>query len=248
MLQSVGIDQHLGEQIPPDISFRDEQGQPVTMGTYFQPGKPVVLVLAQFECKALCTVVLNDLTRGLRLVSLDPGKDYQIVVVSFDPRETPALAEDKKLSYTRDFHRPGTESGWHFLTGDKANIDRLTQAVGFRYVYDASHDQFVHPGGVMILTPGGALSRYFFNIDYEPKDLKLSLMEASGNKIGNPAEQLLLYCFQYDVFTGKYSLAIVRLVQIGAALTVASLLAFWFYISRRRQRLNAAGATPSVQT
>ena len=181
----------------------------------------------------LCTLVLNDLTRGMNALDLSAGDDFQVVTVSFDPKETPALAADKKQTYLQSYRRPHADDGWHFLTGDEASIHALTAAVGFRYKWDPKFNQFIHPSGIMILTPRGVLSRYFFGVDYDLKDLKLSLQEASGNKIGTLTDQVLLYCFHYDPTSGKYTLMVTRMLKVGGVVTLAAIGTFWFAMSRR---------------
>ena len=236
-LKGIGIEQRLGQQIPLDLVFKDETGKSVKLGDYFDGKKPVVLTLVYYGCPLLCTLVLNDLTRGMNGLDLSAGDDYQVVTVSFDPKETPAIAAEKKQNYLRSYRRPHAEDGWHFLTGDEASIHALTETIGFTYRWDPQYNQFIHPSGITILTPNGVISRYFFGIDYGLKDLKLSLQEASGNKIGTLTDQILLYCFHYDELSGmyKYSHAVIRLVQLGGVLTLMGLGSFWFAMFRRRR-------------
>lgn len=224
-LQSVGFDQRLDNQVPLDAEFRDESGRIVKLGDYFGD-KPVILVLAYYRCPMLCTEVLNGLVRALIDVPLDVGRNFNVVTVSFDRRETPELAAAKKQTYLQRYGRPGAEKGWHFLTGEQPAIDRLTQAVGFRYRYDSQYDQFAHASGIMVLTPGGKLARYFFDISYSPRDVRLGLVEASQGKIGTAADQVLLFCFQYDPREGKYGPAVMNLLRLGAALTVLVIVIF----------------------
>ena len=235
-LKGVGIEQRLAQQIPLDLVFKDETGKSVRLGDYFDGKKPVVLTLVYYNCPLLCTLVLNDLTRAMNGLDLSAGDDYQVVTVSFDPKETPAIAAAKKDEYLRSYRRPHAEDGWHFLTGDDASIHALTDSVGFTYRWDPQYNQFIHPSGITILTPGGVISRYFFGIDYGLKDLKFSLQEASGNKIGSLTDQILLYCFHYDELSGmyKYSRAVIHLVQLGGVLTLLGLGSFWFAMFRRR--------------
>jgi protein SCO1/2 len=234
-LDGVGIDQNLGAQVPLDLAFRDEHGKSVTLGDYFDKNKkPVILTLVYYKCPTLCTLVLNDLNRGMNgLSTLSAGDDYQVVTVSFDPREGPDVALDKKEIYMQSYRRPHADEGWHFLTGDADAIKKLTAAVGFKYKYDSKFDQYVHPSGLVVLTPKGVVSRYFFGIDYDLKDLRLSLEEASGNKIGTLTDQILLYCFHYDPTSGKYSFRIIQVMQLGAILTMGALGAFWFAMAKR---------------
>lgn len=239
-LKGVGIDQKLGAQVPLDLPFRDENGNTVRLGQYFDGRRPVVLTLVYYNCPMLCTLVLNDLTRGMNGLDLSAGDDFQVVTVSFDPKETPELAADKKKTYLASYRRPHAAEGWHFLTGDQASIAALTSAIGFHYKWDPKFQQYIHPSGVMVLTPTGTISRYFFGIDYGLKDLKLSLQEASGNKIGSFTDQVILYCFHYDPSSGKYTLAVTRAMQVGGVMTMAALGAFWFAMFRHRDP-HAAG-------
>lgn len=235
ILQKVGIDQKLNAQLPLDAEFKDENGNTIKLGDYFNTGRPVVLALVYYECPMLCNEVLNGLTGSLKGISFDAGKDFDVVAISFDARENDKadLAKNKKASYLARYDRPGTENGWHFLTGTQSEIDKVTKAVGYNYVFDEKTNQFAHAGGIMIATPEGKLSRYFYGIDYAPKDLKFGLMESAQNKIGNPAEKLYLYCFHYDPATGKYGLAILsvlRLMGIATLLGIGGMfLVFWRY-------------------
>lgn len=245
ILRDVGIDQRLHEQVPLDVAFRDEAGCLVRLGKYFD-GKPVILVLAYSRCPMLCNEVLNGLVDGLRGVSLDMGEQFQVVTVSFDPREKPELAAAKKANYAESYGRPGAAGGWHFLTGEQDAIDRLTRAVGFRYVYDPSQDQFAHASGIMVLTPQGKIARYFYGIKYASRDLRLGLVEASEGMIGTPVDSVLLLCFHYDAATGKYTPAVMGFVRLGGALTLAILGVFlvraWYRDWRKRcKRLATAG-------
>lgn len=218
-LQNVGIDQKLNEQIPLDAVFKDEQGREVRLSQFFGK-KPVVLSLVYYDCPMLCTQVLNGMTGSLRRVPFNIGEQFEVVTVSFDPRETPQLAATKKQVYLQRYDRAGAEAGWHFLTGDEANIKRLTEAVGFRYVWDEQTNQFAHASGIMVLTPEGKLARYFYGIDYPPKDLRLGLVEASRNEIGTPVDALLLYCYHYDPATGKYGLVVMKIVRVAGVITL----------------------------
>ena len=218
-LKDVGIDQKLDEQVPLDLVFRDEAGKDVPLGQLVKD-KPVVLMLVYYECPMLCTMALNDITKTLRVVQYDIGRQFDVVTVSFDPREDYELAAAKKASYVKQYGRPGAERGWHFLTGDAEPIKRLTESVGFRYTWDEPTRQFAHASGFMILTPQGKLARYFFGHDYSATDLRLSLVEASQGKIGTPTDALLLYCFHYDPAKGKYSLAIMNILRALAVLTL----------------------------
>jgi protein SCO1/2 len=234
-LRDVGFDQRLDAQVPLDLTFRDEAGRPVELAEYFR-GKPVILVLAYYRCPQLCNEVLNGLVRAMLDMTLDVGKDFDVLTVSFDPRETPELAAAKKATYMERYGRPGAEAGWHFLTGDEGPIRRLTEAVGFRYRYDAANDQFAHASGIMVLTPAGKVSRYFYDIRYNPRDLRLGLVEASANKIGTPADRVLLFCFHYDPEQGRYGPVIMNFVRLGGLLTVLGIGSLVGVLWRRGRR------------
>jgi protein SCO1 len=235
ILREVGIDQRLSERLPLDLPFRDEEGRDVRLGEYFGR-RPVVLALVYYECPMLCTQVLNGLVRALTVLSFDVGREFDVVAVSFDPTEGPGLARAKKQSYLERYGRPGTAAGWHFLTGVPESIDRLTKAVGFRYVYDRKRDQFAHGAAITILTPSGLISRYFYGIEYAPRDLRLGLVEASANRMGSIADQILLLCYHYDPSTGRYGFVALTLVRIGGILTIAA-FALFLWRERRRVRL-----------
>lgn len=240
-LRQIGFDQKLGGQLPLELRFRDEAGRDVTLADYFG-ARPVVLSLNYYGCPMLCTVTLNGLASALDvLTSFDAGREFEIVTVSFDPKEGPDLAAKKKAQHLGRYKRPTADAGWHFLTGDQAAIDALTKAVGFRYAWDDETKQFAHPAGVVVLTPEGRISRYLYGIEYAPKDLKLALMESSRGRIGNFIEQAILYCYRYDPMTGRYSASIMRILRAGAILTVLGLLAF-VGLSLRREREAAAPA------
>ena len=234
LLQDIGLDQKLNEPLPLTLKFTDEQGREVTLGDYFGR-RPVILVLAYYECPMLCTQVLNGLASAIGVLNFSVGKEFEIVTVSFDPGETPELARGKKAAYIERYKREGAEGGWHFLTGSQHSITQLTRAVGFRYAYNAEVDQYAHPSGIMVATPDGRLSRYFYGIEYGPRDLRLALIEAADRKIGSPVDQLLLACFHYDPKSGKYSLAIMRLVQTAGILTVVA-IGLTILMLRRRDR------------
>lgn len=234
-LKEVGIDQKLGESLPLDAVFTDEDGRAVRLGDYFGREKPVIIALVYYECPMLCNEVLNGLTGSLKGISFDAGKDFDVVAISFDARENdkPELAKNKKASYLKRYGRDGTADGWHFLTGTQPEIDKVADAVGFKYQWDERSEQFAHAGGIMIATPDGRLARYFYGIDYAPKDLKFGIMESAEGKVGNPAEQLFLYCYHYDPATGTYGLAILKVLRIAAVFTILAiggmLFAFWRY-------------------
>jgi protein SCO1 len=238
-LRNVGLDQRLNEQVPLNLTFRDEAGHSATLGECFA-GKPVVLVLVQYRCPMLCTEVLNGLVEALRHIPFNAGREFQIVVVSFDARETPDLALEKEQSYLQSYGRPETAAGWHFLTGEQASIDALAQAVGFRYSYDPNTDKFAHSSGIILLTPAGHIARYFFGIHFSPRDLRLGLVEASENKIASPVDQVLLFCFHYDPKAGKYSASALNAVRLGGILTIIS-IGMFILVSWRRNRRKAIG-------
>jgi protein SCO1/2 len=246
-LQKVGFDQRLGEQVPLDTTFVDESGHTVQLGKYFH-GKPVILVMAYYRCPMLCTLVLNGLVQGMLDMSFDVGNQFEVVTVSFDPRETPDLAAAKKQTYVSRYGRPGAAAGWHFLTGKEDSIRRLATAVGFRYVYDSATDQYAHAAGIMIVTPSGKLARYFYDLRYPGRDLRLGLIEASANKIGSPVDQVLLFCFHYDPIAGKYGVAVMNFVRLGGVLTIVVLGAFiGVQFRRERRRRSTQSASPVGQ-
>jgi protein SCO1 len=240
MVQGVGIDQNLNAQIPLELKFRDETGQVVRLGQYFRD-KPVVLALVYYECPGLCDLVLNGLSHTMEQISLNVGSDYQVVTVSFNPKETWQLATAKKANYIEKYQRPGAKEGWHFLTGDQAAIKSLTDTVGFHYNYDPISKQFAHASAIMVLTPEGKIARYFYGIEYKPRDFRLGLVEASANKIGSPADQVLLFCYHYDPTTGKYGMAITQVTRALGTATVLLLGGFVFIMLRRERREHGAG-------
>lgn len=235
-LEGVGIEQRLDTQVPLDLPFRDEAGRAVHLSDYFGK-RPVLLALVYYDCPMLCTQVLNGLLSALNVVSFDAGREFDVVVVSFDPREKPADASAKKAAYLPRYRRPAADSGWHFLTGEAPAIAELSKAVGFRYRYDETLNQFAHASAVYILTPSGRISRYFFGIEYAPKDLRLAFVEASDGRIGTPVDQILLYCFHYDPKLGKYGAVIVNIVRLSGVATVVLIGLSMLLMSRRRRRL-----------
>ena len=235
-LRDVRIEQKLDQQLPLDLVFRDESGQQVKLGNYFGR-KPVVLALVYYDCPMLCTQVLNGMVTSFRVLPSQIGKEFDVVTISFDPRETPALAAAKKkvyVDYLPDKMHAQAASGWHFLTGDQANIERITDAVGFRYQYDEATKQFAHASGIMVATSEGKLSRYFYGIEYPARDLRLGLIESSQNKIGSPVDQLLLYCYHYDPATGKYGAAVMRVMRIAGVITLLGIVAMFFLLKGRK--------------
>ncbi|MDT7604742.1 MAG: hypothetical protein QOF61_2739 [Acidobacteriota bacterium] len=235
-LKNIGIDQRLDNQLPFGATFRDEAGNTVKLGDYF--GKRAVIVsLVYYKCPMLCNQVLNGLVAGLRGQNLSVGKDFDVVTISFDPRETPEDAAEKKKVVLSDLRRaddPIAAAGWHFLTGDKSQIDLVADAVGFRYAFDASTNQFAHASGVMVATPQGKLSRYFYGIDYAPRDLKLALVESSEGRIGTAVDKIILYCYHYDPTTGRYGFVIMNAMRVGGIITVFGVIAL-IMILRRTQ-------------
>lgn len=221
-LREVGIDQRLNHQLPLDLTFTDDRGNSVALRTYFG-SKPVILAPVYYECPMLCNQVLNGLVGALKSLSFDIGDEFEVVTVSFDPREGPEIAAAKKEGYLARYNRAGAGEGWHFLTGEQSAITALTDSMGFRYTFDSKTNQFAHASGIMVATPEGRLSRYFYGIEYAPRDLRLGLIEASSGRIGNPVDQILLYCFHYDPTTGKYGMVIMNFVRIAGLLTLAGL-------------------------
>jgi protein SCO1/2 len=221
-LLNVGIEQHLDEQIPADLNFRDETGKPVRLGDYFGK-KPMILNLVYYNCPMLCNEVLAGLESAMRVMKFDVGKEYDVLTVSFDPRETPEMATKKKAEFLKRYGRAGAAEGWHFLTGPQESIDALTKAAGFQYQYDPKTGQFAHATAIALLTPEGKIAQYYYGVEYAPKDLRLGLIQASQNKIGTLADQVLLYCYHYDPNTGKYGAIISRVLQLSALATVLGL-------------------------
>jgi protein SCO1 len=232
VLEGVGIDQKLGGEVPRDLAFRDEEGRSVRLGDSFR-GKPVILSLVYFRCPMLCSYVMSGLVRSLRGISFSAGREFDILTVSFDPGDTPTLARVNKADRLKDYDRPGAEQGWRFLTGDESSIRALTDAVGFRYKTDPQTGQFAHAAAIMVLTPEGRLSHYFYGVEYAPRDLRLALVEASRSRIGTPADQVLLYCFHYDPATGKYGPAILNILRAAGGLTLLALGGLMLLLSRR---------------
>jgi protein SCO1/2 len=235
-LRSIGFDQNIDQHVPLDTTFRDEAGRTVRLGDYFGK-RPVVMVFAYYDCPMLCTQVINGLSSALGVMSLKPGEDFEIVTVSFNPHDTPATATAKKAIYLERYKRPGAANGWHFLSGDQPEIERLTKAAGFRYAWDADTKQYAHPSGVIVLTPDGRLARYLFGIEYGPRDLRLGIVEASAGKVGTPVDSLLLYCYHYDPMTGRYGLIIMRAMRIAGAATVLLLGTFIVVMVRKEKKV-----------
>jgi len=237
VLKEIGIDQRLNEQVPLDLSFRDETGRAVRLGEYFREGKPVLLSLVYYECPMLCNMVLNEEVGMMRALPFTAGREFTAVTVSFDARETPELAARKRETYLKRYGQ-GQDAGWHFLTGDEANIRRLTEAVGFHFKWDEQSKQFAHASAIMVLTPQGKISHYFYGVEYAPKDVRLGLVEASAGKIGSPVEKLMLYCYHYDPATGKYGPAVMNIVKVSGLVTLVGIVSL-VVVLRRRERLRS---------
>jgi protein SCO1 len=230
-LENVGIEQHLDAQLSPDLTFRDDTGKTVRLGDYFGH-KPLILNLVYYNCTMLCGEALAGLSSAMRLIKFDVGNEFDIVTVSFDPRETPDIAAAKKLDYVKRYGRPNAAAGWHFLTGQPESINALTKAVGFQYQYDAKSNQYAHATAIMVLTPQGRISRYFYGVDFPPKDLRMGLVEASQGKIGNAVDAVLLYCYHYDPQTGKYGAMVANILRLTAAATILLLGGLLFILWR----------------
>jgi protein SCO1 len=233
-LREIGFDQNLNQRLPLDAPFKDEQGRDVRLGDFFGV-RPVVLALVYYNCPMLCTQVMTALTSSLDVLSLDPGKDFEVVAISFDPREKPSDAAAKRATFLARFHRPADDGGWHFLTGEQPSVERVTRAAGFRYAWDKDTSQFAHPTGIIVLTPDGRLARYLFGVEYGPRDLRLALVEASEGKIGSVVDSLLLYCYHYDPMTGRYGLVIMRTLRLAGAATVLMIVSFIVVMVRREK-------------
>ena len=240
-LQGVGVEQKLDFQLPLDLSFRDEFNRTVPLSTFFH-GKPVILAFVYYRCPMLCTAILTGLESSLKAVSLNPGRDFEVISVSFDPGDTSDSAASKRKMILQRYGRPDTSNGWHFLTGDEPAIRALTDAAGFHYRYDPITKQFAHASAVMVLTPQGRISRYFYGVEYAPRDVRLGLVEASANKIGSPVDQILLFCYHYDPATGKYGAIAMNIVRAAGALFVLIGGTFLFLAFRREaNRRHAIG-------
>jgi protein SCO1/2 len=247
-LKDVRIDQKMDSTVPLDLPFVDEHGKDVTLAQYFGGSRPAVLALVYYECPMLCTQVLNGLFSSIEPLKLDAGRDFDIVVVSFDPGETPAMALAKKTSYLKHYHRPTAEAGIHFLTGRQPAIDTLADAVGFRYAYDETIDQYAHPAAVTVLTPKGHVSKYLYGVEFAPMDFRFAMVSAGEGTIGTVIDQALLYCFHYDPATGKYSVAIMSFLRLAGVLTLLGIMGFILVHLRRERRQNAAVASTATGT
>jgi protein SCO1/2 len=218
-LKHVGIEQNLNEQIPSNLSFRDETGKTVQLSDYFGK-KPMILNLVYYQCPMLCSEVLSGLTSAMRILKFDVGKDYDVLTISFDPKETPEMAAAKKAEYLKRYGRAGAGEGWHFLTGTQASIDALTKAAGYQYEYDVNTGQYAHATAIMVLTPEGKIAQYYYGVEFAPKDLRLGLVQASQGKIGTVVDEVLLYCYHYNPDTGKYGAVISRILKLAAGATI----------------------------
>jgi protein SCO1/2 len=230
-LENVGIEQHLDTQVPPDLTFRDETGKTVKLGDYFGH-KPLILNLVYYNCTMLCGEALAGLSSAMRLIKFDVGNEFDVITVSFDPRETPEMAAAKKKDYVGRYGRANAAAGWHFLTGEPESINALTKAVGFQYQYDAKTNQYAHATAIMVLTPQGRISRYFYGVDFPPKDLRMGLVEASQGKIGNAVDAVLLYCYHYNPETGKYGAMVTNILRLAAVATILFMGIFLFILWR----------------
>jgi protein SCO1/2 len=235
-LKDIGIDQHLNDQVPLDLQFKDEDGRTVVLGDYFKKGRPVILTMVYYQCPMLCSEVLSGLNSAMQVMKFTAGNEYEVVTVSVDPRDTPEMAKAKKASYLKEYNRPGADEGWHFLTGNQDNIAKLAKTVGWKYRWDPKMNQFIHAAGIMLVTPQGKLAQYYYGIEYSPKDLRLGLIEASQHKIGNLVDQVVLYCYHYDPKTGKYGAVVQNMLRIGGAATVLLLGGFIVLMFRRDGR------------
>jgi protein SCO1/2 len=247
LLAKIGIDQRLNERVPLDLAFVDETGRDVKLRDYFGK-RPVLLALVYYECPMLCTQVLNGVTGALKVLSFDVGKEFDVVAVSINPREGPGLAAAKKQAYLERYGRPGTAAGWHFLTGREENIRALANAVGFRYAYDEEIKQYAHGAGVELLTPKGVIARYFYGIEYAPRDIRLGIVEAAEERIGSAIDSVLLLCYHYDPATGKYGAGVITMVRIGAVMTMIGFAVFLFVALRRERASGHQGAEAASRT
>jgi protein SCO1 len=246
ILKEIGIDQKLDARLPLDAEFSDEQGAPVKLGQFFGE-RPVVFALVYYQCPMLCTQILSGLAGSLQGVSFTVGKEYEVVIVSFDPGETPAMAVERKKNFVSRFIRGGDPGHIHFLTGRESSIKALTGAVGFRYAYDEATGQFAHPASIMVATPDGRMSRYLYGVEFAPRDLKLALVEASAGQIGTVVDQALLFCYHYDPESGRYGIVIMNFMRVAGALTVLA-LGGWIVLSLRREHRQARPITPASPT
>ena len=244
LLSKIGIDQRINEHIPLDLAFVDENGRDVKLRDYFGK-RPVLLAMVYYECPMLCTQVLNGVTGALKVLNFDVGKEFDVIAVSINPKEGPGLAAAKKKAYLERYGRPQTADGWHFLTGREENIRALANAVGFRYAYDEEIQQYAHGAGVELLTPKGMIARYFYGIEFAPRDIKFGIMEASEERVGSPIDSVLLLCYHYDPATGKYGATAMTMVRTGAVMTMVGFAVFLF-VSLRQERAAARGGAAAA--
>lgn len=244
VLEKVGIEQRIGKALPLETKFRDEIGREVRLGDYFHK-RPVVLALVYYDCPMLCTQVLNGMTSALSVLKFNAGKEFDVVAISFDARETPQLAGAKKQVYLDRYKRQGADQGWHFLTGSQDAITAVTEAAGFHYVWDEKTSQFAHGSAIMLVTPEGKLYQYYYGIEYSPRDLQFGIMQASQEKIGNVVDQMMLFCYHYDPTSGKYGLVAMNLIRAGGILTVL-LLGTFMAVNFRRDARNR-GKFPELE-
>ena len=243
-LKQVNFQQNMGAQLPLDAVFRDEIGRTVKLGDFFGE-KPVILTFVYYDCPMLCTLILNGLAKALAVLTFDPGREYEVVAISINPNETPLQAAEAESKTVKRFGRAETAPGWHFLVGDQANIDRVAQTAGYGYQYIPETGEYAHASGIVVTTPAGIVSQYYFGIEYSPKDIRLSLVEASQQKIGGVIDQVLLYCYRYDPALGKYTAAVMRLLRVAGGIFVAGLLLF-LWLAFRRDRLAERAETPRL--
>lgn len=248
LLRNVSFKQRLDNQVPLASQLTDEQGKTVTLAECMS-GRPTIFVLAYYRCPMLCNQVLNGMARAVQAIDFKPGIDFEIVVVSFDPTDTPEIAADKKHSVVHAFSRDGDPTGWHFLVGDEKTVRNIADSVGFQYEYDPATQQYAHASGIVVLTPGGRVSKYFYGIDYSTRDVRLGLVEASAGRIGTAVDELLLYCFHYDPLTGRYGLAVIRVIRAAGALTVAAIVGYiGFSVRRERKSAHVAAARDAADS
>jgi protein SCO1/2 len=247
IVRDIGVDQKLDAQVSPDLTFKDETGRTVRLGDYYGK-RPLMLTLVYYKCPGLCTMTLNGVVRALNATKFTPGKEFDVLVVSFDPRDTPELANAKKANYAPQFKKSEAAAGWHFLTGAQADIDALCQTVGFRYRWEEKFNQYAHASAIVMLTPQGRVSRYFFGLEYSTRDIELSVVEGSANRIGTLADAAMTFCFKWDESAGKYTFAIMRVLRLAAIATVATLGTFLFVMFRRDRRKTPPPPPPQSQT
>ena len=251
-LQNVGIDQHLDGEVPAELAFTDDSGRAVKLGDYFGK-KPLILNLVYYNCTMLCGEVLAGLSGAMKMIKFDVGNEYDVITVSFDPRETTEMAAAKKKEFLKRYGRANAAAGWHFLTGPAESINALTKAVGFQYQYDAARNQYAHATAILVLTPQGRISRYFYGVDFPPKDLRMGLVEASQGKIGNAVDQVLLYCYHYDPATGKYGAIVTNMLKLGGGITILFiggliLVLFWLEKVAPRKTWNQKSDRPGISS